>query len=162
MSNLAAYDAFVAGLDGPVFIVTVSHADTRAGCVIGFGSQVSIDPPRFLACLSDKNRTYRVAAAHAEHLALHLVPPQRRDLAALFGGTTGDDVDKFDHCAWHEGPRGVPILDACPDWFVGRVLERRPLGDHAGFLLEPVAAAYEGAGALALSRAQAIEAGHEA
>jgi len=162
MSNLAAYDAFVAGLDGPVFIVTVSHADTRAGCVIGFGSQVSIDPPRFLACLSDKNRTYRVAAAHAEHLGLHLVPPQRCDLAALFGGTTGDDVDKFDHCAWHEGPRGVPILDACPDWFAGRVLERRPLGDHVGFLLEPVAAAYEGAGALALSRAQAIEAGHEA
>src|SRR5437764_7062520 len=117
MDALDPYDRLVGALDAPMFIVTLHHAGTRAGCLIGFGSQVSIDPRRFLACLSDKNRTYRVAARGAEHLALHLVPPEAREVAELFGGQTGDDVDKFARCAWHDGPQGLPILDACPDWF---------------------------------------------
>ncbi|MCW2967883.1 MAG: oxidoreductase [Solirubrobacteraceae bacterium] len=162
MGPLDAYDRLVGSLDSPLFVVTVRHGETRAGCLIGFGGQVSIDPRRFLACLSDKNRTYRVAARGAEHLALHLVPPEARELAELFGGETGDDVDKFEHCAWHEGPHGLPILDACPDWFAGRVLERHVLGDHVGFLLEPVAAAFAGAGRLHLEDALDIDPGHDA
>jgi len=31
----------------------------------------------------------------------------------------------------------VPILTECPNWFVGTVLERLPLGDHVGFVLDP-------------------------
>jgi flavin reductase (DIM6/NTAB) family NADH-FMN oxidoreductase RutF len=162
MGPLDAYDRLVGALDGPMFIVTVHHGATRAGCLIGFGGQVSIDPRRFLACLSDKNRTYRVAARGAQHLAVHLVPPAARGLAELFGGQTGDDVDKFDRCAWHDGPHGLPILDDCPDWFAGRVLEHRPLGDHVGFLLEPVHAAFSDAGRLHLEQALDIDPGHEA
>jgi flavin reductase (DIM6/NTAB) family NADH-FMN oxidoreductase RutF len=162
MADLAAYDALVADLDEPVYIVTVAHVGTRAGCLIGFGGQVSIDPRRFLACLSDKNRTYRVAADGAEHLAVHRVPAAQRDLAELFGGETGDDLDKFERCAWREGPHGVPLLQDCPDWFAGRVLERRVLGDHVGFLLEPVAAGFAGEGWLARSDVAGIDAGHEA
>jgi flavin reductase (DIM6/NTAB) family NADH-FMN oxidoreductase RutF len=162
MGDLAAYDALVADLDEPVYIVTVAHAGRRAGCLIGFGGQVSIDPRRFLACLSDKNRTYRVAVAGAEHLAVHRVPASQRELARLFGGETGDDLDKFEHCAWREGPHGVLLLEDCPDWFAGRVLERRVLGDHVGFLLEPVAAGFTGEEWLARSDVDSIDAGHEA
>ncbi|MCW2990870.1 MAG: flavin reductase [Solirubrobacterales bacterium] len=162
MDKRAAFDALMGSLDERAFIVTVRHGETRAGCLIGFGGQVSIDPQRFLACLSDKNRTYRVAARGAEHLGVHLLPAGRRDLAELFGGETGDDVDKFARCAWHEGPGGVPLLDDCPDRFVGRVLEHRPLGDHVGFLLEPVAAAYAGAEPMPVGDAVDIEAGHDA
>ena len=162
MGDLPAYDAFVTDLDEPVFIVTVSHGGTQAGCLIGFGGQVSIDPPRFLACLSDKNRTYRVAARGAEHVAVHLVPQRARHLAELFGGETGDETDKFARCAWHEGPHGVPLLDECPDRFTGRVLDRSPWGDHVGFLLEPVAAEFTGAGWLRRGAVQDIEAGHDA
>jgi flavin reductase (DIM6/NTAB) family NADH-FMN oxidoreductase RutF len=160
MPAAVAYDRLVEALDRPVFIVTVREGETRAGCLVGFGGQVSIDPRRFLACLSDKNRTYRVATRGAEHLAIHLVPPAGRHLAELFGGETGDDVDKFERCAWHEGPHGLPILDGCPDWFAGRVLERTVLGDHVGFLVEPVAAQFAGAGQLRLRDALDIDAGH--
>src|SRR3954453_4203393 len=162
MADLAAYDALVAALDEPVYIVTVAHGGTRAGCLIGFGGQVSIDPSRFLACLSDKNRTYRVAADGAEHLGVHLIPAGQRALAELFGGETGDDVDKFEHCAWREGPRGVPLLDDCPTWFIGRVLDRRPLGDHVGFLLEPIAAAAGDEAWLRRRDGLDIDAGHDA
>lgn len=162
MNTAAAFDALMGSLDERAFIVTVRHGQTLAGCLIGFGSQVSIDPRRFLACLSDKNHTYRVAARGAEHLAIHFLPRERRDLAELFGGETGDDVDKFARCSWHEGPHGLPLLDGCPDWFAGAVLERRPLGDHVGFLLEPVIASYTGSSPMPVDKVLDIDAGHDA
>lgn len=133
------FDALVSGMDYPMLIVTAATEKARAGCLVGFASQASIDPPRFLACLSRANRTYRVARV-SDALAVHFVPAEAAGLAELFGGQTGDDVDKFDRCSWHEGPEGLPILDDCESWFAGRVLERFDLGDHVGFLLEPIAA----------------------
>lgn len=158
----AAFDGIMRSLGGRAMIVTARHGETLAGCLIGFGTQVSIDPPRFLACLSERNRTYRIAARGAGALVVHLVPPGRRDLAERFGGETGDDVDKFAGVGWREGPRGTVVLDDCPDWFAGAVLERRPLGDHVGFLLEPVAAAFTGTGAMPMRDVMDIDAGHEA
>ena len=95
-------------------------------------------------------------------LGVHAVPADAADLAELFGGETGDEVDKFSRCAWHEGPEGVPILDRCENWFVGRVLERSDAGDHDAFLLEPVAAESGDAGEFTFHRAKRIEPGHEA
>jgi flavin reductase (DIM6/NTAB) family NADH-FMN oxidoreductase RutF len=131
-------DPFLAGLDYPMFIVTAAHPDTatRAGCLVGFATQCSLGPDRFLVCLSQNNHTYRVAT-HADILAVHGLDVTQRDLAALFGTRTGDEVDKFARCSWRPGPSGVPILDDCPRRFVGEVLDRFPLGNHTGFLLAP-------------------------
>src|SRR4051794_41781759 len=52
-------------LDYPMFIVTVAAGGERAGCLVGFATQCSINPPRFLVCLSDKNRTFRVEIGRA-------------------------------------------------------------------------------------------------
>lgn len=137
------FGELVGELDYSMFIVTVRAGDEQAGCLVGFGTQTSIDPPRFLVCLSRKNHTYRVAKG-SDALAVHFVPRRAEALARLFGGQSGDDVDKFARCAWEPGLGGLPILQECGNWFVGRVLERLDLGDHAGFLLEPVAAHREG------------------
>src|SRR4051812_28760493 len=145
-----------------MFIVTTAAGDDRAGCLIGFATQASIDPSRFFVCLSDKNRTYRVARG-ATHLAVHFVPAEREDLAELFGGETGDEVDKFARTGWRPGPSGVPLLDGCANRFVGRILERVTLGDHVGHLLEPVAVEYGTQGdEFTFHRARQIEPGHEA
>jgi flavin reductase (DIM6/NTAB) family NADH-FMN oxidoreductase RutF len=157
-----AWEDLVGELDYPMFIATTRSEGERAGCLVGFATQCSIDPPRFLICLSDKNRTCRVAQ-EAELLAVHFVPDSAQALAELFGGTTGDEVDKFAQCEWHEGAAGVPILDECDNWFVGAILARHELGDHVGFLLEPVEA---GSGTpldeFTFHRARRIEPGHEA
>jgi flavin reductase (DIM6/NTAB) family NADH-FMN oxidoreductase RutF len=151
----------VAALDYPMFIVTATDGRERAGCLVGFATQCSIDPPRFLVCLSDKNRTFRVARA-AEVVVVHLVPAEATGLAELFGGQTGDEVDKFERCAWHEGPGGTPVLDECGNWFAGRILERVPAGDHCALLLEPFAAhSDEREEAFTFHRAKRIEPGHE-
>src|SRR4051794_734170 len=162
MAAATAFDGLMGTLDYPMFIVTARAGERRAGCLIGFGSQASISPSRFLACLSDKNYTYRVASDSA-HLAVHFVPSHAGALAELFGGETGDEVDKFARCAWHEGPEGLPILDDCENWFAGRVLERFVLGDHVGHLLEPVAVRHGTRGRqFTFHRAKRIEPGHEA
>jgi flavin reductase (DIM6/NTAB) family NADH-FMN oxidoreductase RutF len=133
------WEGVVGLLDYPMFVVTTRAGDERAGCLVGFATQASIDPPRFLVGLSDKNHTYRVAQ-DADRLAVHVLDRDDRHLAELFGSETGDEVDKFARGRWQDGPGGVPLLDDAPAWFVGRVLSRHPLGDHVAFLVEPEAA----------------------
>lgn len=158
---MTSFDDFVAGLDPPVFVVTTYDGRQRSGCLVGFATQASIDPPRFLVCLSTSNQTWRVAQ-RAPLLAVHVLDGDDHGLADLFGGQTGDEVDKFAHCAWHEGPGGVPLLDHAPRHLVGRVIERIPLGDHVGHLLEAVEVDAAAAEPLSLDQVEDIDAGHPA
>ncbi|GGX09558.1 oxidoreductase [Streptomyces chryseus] len=132
------FDTFTDLLDYPMYLVTAATADERAGCLVGFASQSSIDPPRFVVWLSRANHTYRVAR-RASHLGVHLLRREDKAPAALFGGETGDSVDKFTRVAWRPEAGGTPVLDEACAWFVGRVREHFDGGDHVGFLLEPVA-----------------------
>ena len=136
------FHRLVGQLDYSMFIVTTLADGEPAGCLVGFATQTSIDPPRFLVCISRRNRTHEVAA-RASALAVHFVPADAEDLVQLFGSRSGHEVDKFARAQWRRGPEGAAILAACPNWFVGRVVERRAFGDHTGYLLEPVAAHYE-------------------
>jgi flavin reductase (DIM6/NTAB) family NADH-FMN oxidoreductase RutF len=151
----------VSQLDYSLFIVTAARGDERDGCLIGFATQVSIHPARFLACLSVKNRTYRIAA-EAPTLVVHPVPDNAEDLAVLFGGETGDEVDKLSRCRWEPGPGGAPVLCDLDSWFAGRVLSHIGFGDHIGFLLEPIEVSDSQAlDTLTFRRGRAIEPGHE-
>jgi flavin reductase (DIM6/NTAB) family NADH-FMN oxidoreductase RutF len=133
------FAGMVSGLDYPMVVVTAQSGDGPAGCLVGFATQCSIHPPRYLVCLSDKNRTERVAS-RVKALAVHFLAADDLELARAFGGQTTDEADTFARCRWHSGPRDAPILDGCARWFVGAILERRPLGDHVAYLLEPIAA----------------------
>ncbi|KAF0845437.1 flavin reductase family protein [Nocardia caishijiensis] len=135
-----AFDAVIAAADAPVWIVTTVAEDRRAGCLVGFATQASINPRRFLVALSESNHTYETVAA-ATHLAVHLLTADHFELARLFATTTGDDTDKFARCDWHAGPYGLPILAGAAGWFAGEIIERVDLGDHLGVVLAPVAAA---------------------
>jgi len=151
----SGFNRLMTRLDYPLFIVTTAAGGARAGCLVGFASQVSIDPPRFLVCLSVNNLTYRVAVK-AEVLVVHPVPGDAVELAELFGGETGDDTDKFARCAWRSGPGGAPVLEGVEGWFAGQILGRHAFGDHCGFVLEPI----EGETG-AVESTKAIKPGHE-
>jgi flavin reductase (DIM6/NTAB) family NADH-FMN oxidoreductase RutF len=149
------FAGLVGQLDYSLLIVTAANGDERDGCLIGFATQVSIQPSRFLVCLSVKNRTYRLAA-QTTTLVVHPIP------AVLFGGETGDEVDKFEHCRWEPGPDGTPVLSDVDSWFAGRVLGQIEFGDHVGFVLEPVEVHHtDGRDTLTFRRGPAIEPGHE-
>ncbi|MEA2157929.1 MAG: hypothetical protein QOD66_309 [Solirubrobacteraceae bacterium] len=161
MPDTHTFNELVSQLDYSMFIVTTAANGERGGCLIGFASQVSIRPPRFLACLSVKNRTFRIGA-RANVLVVHFVPQDATELAERFGGQTGDEVDKFAGIDWREGPDGAPILTDLENWFAGSIVQRLDLGDHCGFLLEPIAGqAGRSESALTFHRARSIEPGHE-
>jgi flavin reductase (DIM6/NTAB) family NADH-FMN oxidoreductase RutF len=163
MDGPEAFDRLMSLLDYPMYVVTTHVDDAAAGCLVGFTSQVSIGPPRFLVGLSKRNHTYRIAQ-RAHHLAVHLVPRRHCELARLFGSETGDQTDKFGRCSWHPGPNGMPILDDATGWFIGEVLSRYDVGDHVGFLLEPVAgsAPEKFEQLVSFSDVRDLEPGHEA
>jgi flavin reductase (DIM6/NTAB) family NADH-FMN oxidoreductase RutF len=156
-------DKFLEKLDFPMFIVTAAALSERSGCLVGFITQSSIKPVRFLVCISEKNHTYRIAAA-APVLAVHLIPKSASELVRLFGSETGDEIDKFAHCKWSAGPEGVPLLESCPSRMVCRVVRWLTVGDHGAFLVEPIDAEVgdEPIFTLGMSQAQKIEPGHPA
>jgi flavin reductase (DIM6/NTAB) family NADH-FMN oxidoreductase RutF len=159
-----SFAKLVAELDYPMYVVTTAAGGERSGCLVGFGTQTSIHPPRFLACISKKNHTYGVAL-RADVLAVHFLSdtPEERELAELFGSETGDVTDKFTQVRWHAGPEGVPLIDGIPNHIAGRIVERFDLGDHDGFLLEPVEVEKgEQLHELGFQEARDIPPGHEA
>ncbi len=81
------FEAVVDLLNHPLFVVTSEAGGERAGCLVGFATQVSIQPPRFLVGLSNKNHTYTY---RAEHLAVHLFSAEQRDMARLFAHGSAD------------------------------------------------------------------------
>lgn len=149
-------------LNAPVLVATTQADGHRSGCLVGFATQASIHPPRFLVGLSEANHTFGVAS-QSQHLAVHVLSRRNLNLAKLFGGQTGDEIDKFEHCSWHSGPEGMPILDEAQAWLVGKTLQRIDLGDHTGYLLEPVEGwfAEESDDLIHLCDVIEIEPGHE-
>ena len=131
----SAFDRLVGQLDGPVFLATTADASERSGCLIGFATQCSIDPPRFLVCVSTANHTSGVVRG-ASTVVVHVPRVGDLALASLFAEQTGDEVDKFARCGWTPGPDGVPVLDGL-DWFAGRIVSRTDAGDHEALVLAP-------------------------
>jgi len=163
MGTADRFDDLVAAMDAALVVVTVAVSDERDGCLVGFHSQASIEPRRYVVWLSNANRTCRLAE-RADHLAVHVLASDQHELAELFGGETGDDIDKLARTTWEAGPGGVPLLGACPHRFAGRVVERHhSRGDHVGVLLEPIEVSGEGPSEpLRLRHSANIEPGHPA
>ncbi len=163
MDHMDDMDAFTSRLDPDMCVVTAAAGGERAGCLVGFASQCSLRPVRFVVWLSEVNRTFRVARS-AQVLAVHLLAREQVGLAEIFGGRTGDDgVDKFQDVRWRQGYGGAVVLQDTEAWFVGRVVRHADGGDHIGFVLDPVEwGAREGSSTplLRLSDARGIEPGH--
>ncbi|HXC60897.1 MAG TPA: flavin reductase family protein [Steroidobacteraceae bacterium] len=156
----SGFAKLAATLDYPLYVVTAAVGGERTGCLIGFGTQCSIHPPRFLACISRKNHTLGMAA-RASSLAVHVIEEKNKNIAELFGGQTGDEVDKFAAVRWHD-VQGVPVLDDCERWFIGSILQKIDLGDHVGFLLEPLESeARPASDQLTMQQARDIKPGHK-
>lgn len=161
----------VAAADGAMVVVTAHDPERgeRDGCLVGFHSQCSIEPPRYAVWLSTANRTHRLARS-SSHLAVHFLAASDRGMAEAFGGVTGDDLPdggdgKLAEVSWEAGPGGVPVLTDVVHRFVGRIVQvDESGGDHVCVVLEPVEvqAPDRTAPALRLSGTVDIDAGHPA
>lgn len=142
MSAGERFNEIVAQLNYPMLIATTATATEMSGCLVGFHTQCSIDPLRMMVCISRRNRTCEVAT-RSDLLAVHFLDEADHALSVLFGEETGHTTDKFTKCTW-TSRHGIPILTEARAWMIGRVLERMDLGDHVGYLLDPVDAHLSG------------------
>jgi flavin reductase (DIM6/NTAB) family NADH-FMN oxidoreductase RutF len=94
---------FFERVDYPYFVVTaLTEEGALGGCLAGFVTQCSVDPPNFLVCISKVNHTYAIAEGSAA-MGLHLLGTDQEELARRFGEETGDRVDKFAGLDWAPG-----------------------------------------------------------
>lgn len=127
-------------VDYPFYVVTACSPDAdMSGCLAGFVTQCSIDPPNFLVCISKQNHTSAVAE-RSRGLGLHLLGDDQVGLARLFGESSGGDVDKFSDLDWRLGSTGAPLLVGTAVSMEGDVLGHFSVGDHEAFLLRAVRA----------------------
>ena len=157
------FNDLMARMDNLMLVVTTASGRVRAGCLVGFHAQCSIDPPEYAIWLSKANHTYRVGAL-ADTFAVHFLGAEHEGLAELFGTVSGDDTDKFERCAWSRGPDGVPLLDDVPDRFVGRRTGLFDPGtDHVCVVLSPLEVHADGSpDRLWLGEVRDLEPGHDA
>ncbi len=105
-----AFSRLMASLDAPMVVVTTAMDEERAGCLVGFHAQSSIDPGRYCVWLSKANHTYRVVL-RSTHLAVHFLTEDDRPLAVHFGTRSGDDPRQV--------RRDRPRLTALPNRLLG-------------------------------------------
>jgi flavin reductase (DIM6/NTAB) family NADH-FMN oxidoreductase RutF len=132
-------EAYTSRADYALHVVTTtSNEGEQSGCVVGFVTQCSIVPPRFLVCISKVNHTY-FTTERSDAVGLHLIGHDQLDVASLFAEESGDVVDKFSRCEWHAGVTGSPVLSECAAWLECKILYRWSVGDHQALLVYPVA-----------------------
>ena len=102
------FGTIASSLDAALIVVTAAEGQQRAGCLVGFHSQSSIEPLRYCVWLSKANYTYRVAL-HSTHLAVHFLTSSDLPLAEWFGTRTGDGVESSPA----SGPSPVPAACRC-------------------------------------------------
>ncbi len=155
-----AIDGLTATTNYPLYVATVSSSEAHSGCLAGFVTQCSINPPRFIVCISKANHTNLVVDKQSS-ICLHLLGSGQQAMAELFGSLTGDDIDKFDHCEWTSGTTGVPVLSHCAAWMEGAIRQSFDVGDHIAHVIDPVDGGLgDQDGLLTLKAAPNIDPGH--
>ena len=138
------FTSIMSSLDNPLVVVTTAEGHERAGCLVGFHAQSSIDPDRYCVWLSKANHTYRVGL-RATYLAVQFLTSDDLALAERFGTLTGDETDKFAGLRVSPGPGGVPVLEDCAHRLIlRRVVLLDEGGDHVCMTGEPLAAESSG------------------
>ena len=117
---------------------------------------------RYCVWISKANHTYGVIL-RATHFAIHFLTDHDHDLADLFGGTTGDNTDKFAQVDTTLGVGDTPTIDRCSNRIIAhRVGLIDEGGDHVCVVGEPVDASYAPFVPLRMSAVGDVSPGHAA
>ncbi|WP_319804489.1 flavin reductase family protein [Nocardioides malaquae] len=159
-----AFDTLMASLDPPMAVVTtVAEDGTRAGSLVGFHAQASIEGQHYAVWLSKANHTY-LTSLRSAHLALHFLTRDDLAMAERFGTRSGEDTDKFAGLEVEADEHGVPLLTALPHrLLLDRVATLDDGGDHVCVTTRVRSAATSGRfSPLRLSDVDHLEPGHAA
>jgi flavin reductase (DIM6/NTAB) family NADH-FMN oxidoreductase RutF len=120
-----------------VAAVTVAASHGPVGLLVTSVTSVSAVPALVSFNVSRRASSWP-AIAQARHVGVHLLSTEQEELAVRFA-RSGEDRFAAP-TVWRPGPRGVPLLEGCAAWLVGRVATRIAVADHHIVVVRMVAA----------------------
>ncbi|MFE7466531.1 flavin reductase family protein [Streptomyces sp. NPDC057499] len=123
--------------------VITAAGDRPVGFTATSLSSVAADPPLISFGAGTGSSSWPVLA-EAEHVGVHILGEDQRELAATFARSGADRFGPS--TSWRSGPEGVPLLDGVLAWLVCRVVARVPAGDHRIVIAQAVAGDPAGSG----------------
>lgn len=122
-----------------IYILTTRSDETINGMIASWVSQVSFEPPLFMAAVHPNRYSHNLIIKSGV-FALHLMAQDQKDLLARFKGP--DARKKFDDMIWHDGKTGCPILADCMGVVECQVVQTLSPGNHTLFIGKAVHAVF--------------------
>ena len=122
-------------------IVTASARGRDDAMTAAWHSSISFRPPIYGVAVTSKRFTYQLIAESRE-FGINFIPLEKASLAAAVGGTSGQQMDKFERFnIKKEKPlkTTAPILKDAYAAYECRLLDSKPYGDHIWIVGEIVA-----------------------
>jgi flavin reductase (DIM6/NTAB) family NADH-FMN oxidoreductase RutF len=122
-------------------IVTASARGRDAAMTAAWHSSISIKPPLYGIAIASKRFTYQLITESRE-FGINFVPLEKASLAAAIGGTSGQQMNKFERFnIAKEKPvkTTTPILKDAYAAYECKLVDSKPYGDHLWIVGEIVA-----------------------
>lgn len=124
-----------------VVIVTASAGGRDDAMTVAWHSSISLRPPIYGVAVTSKRFTYQLIK-ESQEFGINFIPSEKASLAAAVGGTSGQQVDKFERFnIQKEKPltTTTPILRDAYAAYECKLLDSKPYGDHIWIVGEIVA-----------------------
>jgi len=122
-------------------IVTASAQGKEAAMTAGWHSSISLKPPLYGIAIAPKRFTYQLITESRE-FGINFIPLEKVSLAAVIGGTSGQQMNKFERFGIDkEEPvkTKAPILKDSYAAYECKLVDSKPYGDHLWVIGEIVA-----------------------
>jgi flavin reductase (DIM6/NTAB) family NADH-FMN oxidoreductase RutF len=122
-------------------IVTASAQGRDDAMTAAWHSSISFKPPLYGVAISPKRFTYQLITESRE-FGINFIPSGKASLAASIGGTSGQQMDKFERFnIERERPlkTTTPILKDAYAAYECKLVDSKPYGDHIWIVGEIVA-----------------------
>jgi len=124
----------------PVIITASAHGRDDA-MTAAWHSSISVKPPLYGVAIASKRFTYQLLAQSRE-FAINFIPYQKASVAAVIGGISGEQIDKFERLSIQREKSlktTAPVLKDAYATYECKLADERPYGDHIWIVGEIVA-----------------------
>lgn len=125
-------------------ILTASAGGRDDAMTAAWHSSISLRPPIYGVAVTSKRFTYHLITESRE-FGINFIPLEKAALAAAVGGTSGQQIDKFEKLNIQKEKSlktGAPILKDAYAAYECKLLDSKPYGDHLWIVGEIVAVHY--------------------
>jgi flavin reductase (DIM6/NTAB) family NADH-FMN oxidoreductase RutF len=122
-------------------IVTGSAGGRDDAMTAAWHTSISLRPPIYGVAVTSKRFTYQLIRESRE-FGVNFISLERASLAAAIGGTSGQQIDKFEKLSIKKekpSKTSAPILQDAYAAYECRLVDSRPYGDHIWMVGEIVA-----------------------